>query len=80
MLLLALTLFGLIGSEHFGTSLNFYSEAFGYGQLTIIMLPITLTYNDIVYYNILSPDLSRGIAYFFRRFREKTEDFSKNSQ
>ena len=44
------------------------------------MLPITLTHNDIVYYNINYPILSRGIAEIFCHFRKKTKDLSKSSR
>ena len=44
------------------------------------MLPTTLTHNDIVYYNIKYPILSRGIAEIFCHFRKKAKDLSKSSR
>ena len=44
------------------------------------MLPTTLTHNDIVYYNIKYPLLSRGIAEIFCHFTKKVDLFSECSR
>ena len=44
------------------------------------MLSTTLTHNDIVYYNINYPLLSRGIAEIFCHFGKNGDLFSESSR